>query len=84
MAVARIPARSLSGWLTSHYRSADWLETGCLSWLAADLAAEHGWILKTSVGRSVMALIDASGYDYQRPVLQALYRCCEQEITTRR
>jgi hypothetical protein len=76
---------ALSGWLSSHHRSADWLETAWLSWLAADLAAEQGWILKTSVGRSEMALIAASGiYDYQRPVLQAFHRRCELEISTRR
>jgi hypothetical protein len=77
--------QALRRWLVAHQRSADWLETARLSWIAAELAYTHRWLLETEKARAAIELLSAIGVvDYEVPVVSALYDRCEAEVMRRR
>ena len=76
--------QAIRRWLTCHERSADWLETARVSYIAAQVAERNSWIMETGTGRRELQFVSAVGViDYERPVMRALYQQCEQELAGR-
>jgi hypothetical protein len=76
--------QAIRRWLAAHEKSASWLETAQLSWIAAQLAHGNGWILETEAGRLELELVTAIGViDYERPVMRALYLQCDERVAAR-
>jgi hypothetical protein len=69
----------------AHQRSANWLETARLSWIAAEVADTHRCLLETEDACAAIELLSAIGVvDYEVPVVSALYERCEAEVMRRR